>query len=242
MLHRAINDNKLWLLEPFTKAQAWIDLFMNANWKDKTMSIRGNIIEVKRGQLGWSELTLAKRWRWSRDKVRRFLSYLEKEGNIRQQKTHLTSIITICNYELYQSDNEKTIQQIRQQTIQQKDNRKTTDDTRLKNVKNVKKESSPTERQFETFWDTFNDKRGKAPALKVWNTIKPDKDLFEIIIDGARRYAEKREQIIKKGSTPKMAQGWLSDKRWEDEESKPVQISRRKELTPLDIAAAEFLR
>ena len=102
-LHRSLNDNPLWLLEPFTKAQAWVDMCLNANWKDGVFSVRGNIVQVKRGQIGWSELTMMKRWQWSRNKVRHFLSYLERNGNIVQQKTHITSIVTICNYDAYQS-------------------------------------------------------------------------------------------------------------------------------------------
>jgi len=102
-LYRSINDNPLWLLERFTKAQAWVDLFMNANWKPGVIDVRGNLVHIGRGQIGWSELTMAKRWKWSNGKVRRFLSYLEKTGNIVQQKTHITTIITICNYERYQS-------------------------------------------------------------------------------------------------------------------------------------------
>ncbi len=143
-LHRKIMDNDLWFLDPFTRAQAWVDLFLNANWKDNEMIIRGNIIPIKRGQLGWSELTMAKRWRWSRGKVRRFLSYLEKKENIVQQKGHLTTIITICNYEDYQPDTEKEVQQMEQQTVQQTDNRRTTDGTRLNKVKKDKKEKNKT--------------------------------------------------------------------------------------------------
>jgi len=102
-LHRAPDANPLWLLEPFTKAQAWVDIVLNANYTQGVMSVRGNIITIERGQLGWSEVTMAKRWRWSRDKVRRFLSYLEDGQNIRQQKTQITTIITICNYDKYQA-------------------------------------------------------------------------------------------------------------------------------------------
>jgi hypothetical protein len=40
-LHRKIENNFLWFLEPFTKAQAWIDLFLNANHSDNKISIRG---------------------------------------------------------------------------------------------------------------------------------------------------------------------------------------------------------
>ena len=103
-LHRQIEDSGLWLLEPFTKAQAWIDLFLNASHKNSSFSIRGNVIDLKRGQLGWSEITLSVRWRWSRNKVRRFLNYLKTKQQITQEKTFITSIITILNYDKYQSD------------------------------------------------------------------------------------------------------------------------------------------
>ena len=140
-IHRSICENDLWFLEPFTKAQAWIDLVLNANHKDGEINIRGNILKIKRGQIGWSQITMAKRWRWSRQKVRRFLEYLiikqmisidnseitprqlrkTIQRNEQQKKSRLTSITTIINYEQYQ-----TIQQTVQQTIQQKDNRRYT--------------------------------------------------------------------------------------------------------------------
>lgn len=104
-LHRKIEDNPLYFLEPFTKAQAWIDLFLNANHRDGEISIRGNIIIIKRGQIGWSELTMTKRWKWSRNKVRLFLSYLENKGQqITQEKSALTTVITILNYDRHQRD------------------------------------------------------------------------------------------------------------------------------------------
>ena len=114
-LHRDIDDNFLWLLEPFSKGQAWVDLFLNANHSDNTISIRGNIIKVKRGQIAWSEITMSKRWQWSRKKVRNFLKLLRSEQQIVQQTVfRITTITTILNYESYQSE---------QQNGQQKNNR-----------------------------------------------------------------------------------------------------------------------
>lgn len=81
-IHRKFVDSDFWLSEPFTKPQAWVDLFTHANHKKGFISIRGNNIVVERGQLAWSEITMTKRWKWSRNKVRRFLSYLEQEGQI----------------------------------------------------------------------------------------------------------------------------------------------------------------
>lgn len=126
-LHRGIEDNPLWFSEPFTRAQAWVDLFLNANHKDSLFFVRGVSLEVKRGQIAWSEVTMCKRWQWSKGKVRRFLKYLNTVQQIEQQNmAYLTSLITILNYEKYQTD---------QQTVKQ------TDSKRYIN-KNVKKDNN----------------------------------------------------------------------------------------------------
>lgn len=131
--HRQLCSNDLWLREKFSKAQAWVDLFVNANHKDGGFWVRGTEVKVKRGQLAWSELTMASRWRWSRMKVRRFLNDLEMRGQIVQQSKHkITSIVDIINYDKFQSEtSDETTER------QQKDNRRDTNKN-VKNVKNVK--------------------------------------------------------------------------------------------------------
>jgi len=172
--YRKLSDNPIWTLEPFTKGQAWVDLFLIANHKDGQISVRGNIIQVKRGQVGWSEVKLAERWKWSRNKVRRYLKHLETEQQIEQLKNSVSSIITIVNYELYQG----TEQQNGQQTIQQKDSRRNTN----KNDKNEKK-----------------NKRGFS-----FNEIEFPEDLISIdgFIETYKDWYDHRKQI-KKPLTPK---------------------------------------
>lgn len=84
--------------------QAWIDLLLLANIKDSVYYQRGVAVNVKRGSLAYSMKTLAKRWRWSIGKVERYLNTLKTESQIDVQKTNVTTIISICNYEYYQSN------------------------------------------------------------------------------------------------------------------------------------------
>lgn len=71
---------------------------------------------------------------------------------------------------------------------------------------------------FEKFWDAFNDKRGRSPALIAWRRIKGlDKQLAEVIVAKAGLYAQQRKDILARNGTPKMAQGWINDRRWEDD-------------------------
>lgn len=69
---------------------------------------------------------------------------------------------------------------------------------------------------FEIFWTDFNYKTGKAEAADAWLDLKVAYELYKKILVGARREAAGRQSLIEKGNTPKMAQGWLSGKRWED--------------------------
>jgi hypothetical protein len=110
--NRSLFKNPMWYAEPFTKGQAWVDLFGNANHADGWFEKSGQRIYIKRGQTGRSIESLARDWKWSRNKVKRFLKRLEKEKmidrvsdtNLNHLTNHLTTIITICNYDKYQFD------------------------------------------------------------------------------------------------------------------------------------------
>lgn len=101
-LYRKITENPLYFSEAFTRLQAWIDLLIIANHDESYIYIRGNKVEIKRGQVAKTQDTLAERWKWSRGKVVRFLDELQKSGQIVQQKSKLITLISIVNYELYQ--------------------------------------------------------------------------------------------------------------------------------------------
>lgn len=103
-LHRKIENWELYFSEPFTRAHAWIDLLILTNHAPGTISVRGNIVRIGRGETAWSEDALARRWRWSRGKVRRFLSWLETVQQIRIEKNAIISKIIIVNYDHYQPD------------------------------------------------------------------------------------------------------------------------------------------
>ena len=110
-LHRKLTDNPLWTCEKFTRGQAWVDLLLLANHCDNYFYKRGVKIDVKRGQVGISEVGLADRWKWSRSKVKKFINDLEKEQQIVQQKSNVTQIVTILNYDVYQTKEQQTVQQ-----------------------------------------------------------------------------------------------------------------------------------
>lgn len=103
-VHRKICEHWLWKDEkPFDKRSAWIDLIMMVNHKDNKVFMNGSVIVVKRGQKITSLNKLAKRWKWTRKKVTKFLETLEQDDMIilkREQGKYTT--ITIVNYRKYQ--------------------------------------------------------------------------------------------------------------------------------------------
>ncbi len=125
-VNRGLLNSPRWLSEKFTRGQAWIDLFGIAQHSDSFIRVRGIKVEIKRGQLGYSKLTLSKRWKWSVGKVSRYLKELEKDGDIEQQNNRVTTLITILRYNQWQLNGK--------QTDEQTENKQTT----YKNDKNEK--------------------------------------------------------------------------------------------------------
>jgi len=89
--------------EPFDRRSAWIDLLLLANHEDKRMNFGGKGITVSSGQRITSMRILADRWHWSREKVRRYLDSLAAEGMIIRESDEHKTLVTIVNYEVYQS-------------------------------------------------------------------------------------------------------------------------------------------
>ena len=98
---KLMNDQDLWLSEPFTKGQAWVDLIMMAEWRNKG--------RYKVGTVYHSMLFLADRWGWSRGRVKRFLQKLESDTTIEttSDTTNGTTIL-LKNWGKYQGATDDT--------------------------------------------------------------------------------------------------------------------------------------
>lgn len=151
-IHRSIFDSNIWFAERFNRAQAWIDLLLLASHKNRYIRIRGSKIELKRGQIARSMKTLSRRWQWDDRTVSKYLEDLQKEGRIRCKKSNITTVITIINYNHYQSN---PMQNAAQNTVQkgvdnvvqigEQNQRKVHTNKNVKNVdneKNVKKSTT----------------------------------------------------------------------------------------------------
>ena len=102
ILGRGIRDHWIYSEKPFSRFKAWIDLIFSANFRDKTIMVNGRPFLVRRGSFLTSTRKLAERWGWSKNKTSRYLSILRDEGMI-ETGTQVGTLVTIVNYELYQT-------------------------------------------------------------------------------------------------------------------------------------------
>ena len=102
-LYRSIEDNPLWTQEPFTKAQAWLDILLLTNINPGILQTKnGEMHKIERGECAWSMKRLAARWRWSEGKVKRFFCFLNDEKMIVQKAVPKLTIIKVLNFDKYQ--------------------------------------------------------------------------------------------------------------------------------------------
>ncbi|HGL5398114.1 TPA: DnaD domain protein [Staphylococcus aureus] len=104
-IDRSIQNH--WLFKEkrtFSKFEAWIYLLMEANHSKAKVPIGNRIVTVERGQRLTSILTLSDLFNWSRFKVKTFLDLLESDGMLEVKTTSKYTLITIVNYDFYQSE------------------------------------------------------------------------------------------------------------------------------------------
>lgn len=101
-LSRKFFETSLWK-EPrqYSRSEAWLDLIQMAGFEDSTYMLNNREIEVRRGEIVASRRFLEKRWQWGSTKVSNFLNYLRANRMINQRQTSGQTIITLCNYEVY---------------------------------------------------------------------------------------------------------------------------------------------
>lgn len=84
------------------------------------------------------------------------------------------------------------------------------------------------ERQFKEFWQIYPRKVNKKQAIKKWQKINPDDELFKKIIQAlnttiSTEWKNRDEQYIPHAST------WLNNERWNDELKTKQPIAQEKE-------------
>lgn len=145
-VHRAMRDWE-WKKDPFMVA-LFMDLLLKANYKDT----RFEGMEIKRGQLVTSLRALSEDTGLTIRQVRTCLSKLEKTNEITQKSTHKFTLLTIVNFDKFQSNDEEATNERHSSDTQA---------TTSKNIKNIRNKENNNITVNSNSKVVFNSKENK---------------------------------------------------------------------------------
>ena len=201
-ISRAIFGHSMFKEEPYTETQAWIWFICGASYKDDTVRVGHLIIDVKRGEYVASIRFLAKKFKWTTSRVKRFLDRLTRGKMVTTKATQGITSINLLNYDEYQF----FIQPMTHKQGQ----------VRIKTDTNISKEVNKINiytQSFEDFWSIIPSKmrKGKGKAFKAFKKSK-----YELTIEELSERYRKHHEI--NGEFTKHPATWLNQECWLDDE------------------------
>ena len=178
--YRKIQDCWIWQIdEPFDKRSAWIDLLLSANHKDVKLQFNNELILVERGQFITSIRKLSVRWKWSYDKVSRFLKLLESDGMLKKESDKFRTLVTIEKYEVYQDMPNTNRTPISKPTSERPEHQQVTNKNEKNDKNNIyaqnsscendrKLQKEEMEKNFKIIYDSYPKKVGKARGFDFY--------------------------------------------------------------------------
>ena len=219
------------------ESMAWIDLCMEAKWKDVKQDNNGKLIIVERGQLQGARNWLAARWGWSQDKVRWFLKKLQDNGMITvsapkitqavlanhtqsrtQKRAHYNNVITICNYDIYQAAVELDAQ------LQSQSNTQSTPNQHPQHNKETNKQTqteAPAGGQSDVSWPNGDFVHANGEAIHVsllGRRLKFEYASIDLWAAVNLCPPDRAREIVEAE-----ARGWVADQKWPDTPSRWLQ-------------------
>jgi len=218
-ISRAIFGHGMFKEEPYTEIQAWIWFICGASYKDDTVRVGHLIVDVKRGEYVASIRFLAKKFKWTTSRVKRFLDRLTRGKMVTTKATQGITSINLLNYDEYQFFIQPTTHKQGQ--------------VRIKTDTNISKEVNKINiytQSFEDFWSIIPSKmrKGKGKAFKAFKKSK-----YELTIEELSERYRKHHEL--NGEFTKHPATWLNQECWLDDEVQetkrpPTLIERMKKL------------
>lgn len=210
-LYRKIQDNPLYK-EPrrFNRNEAWIDLLLMANHKPNEIIVDFKRVPIKRGEVFTSQLGLSKKWNWGIASVNRFLKLLKNENQISYKAESKYTIISILNWDKYQSEAETKRKPERKPERKPNGNHSETN----KNDKNEKKELPKGKGKFPNpnidFLISFLKEKNKLENLD--GSVRANRQFTKLCLN--KFGLEETKRIIEIGSADKFHRQNLTNFRY----------------------------
>lgn len=209
-LHRQITEWE-WYHDANT-FRVFIHLLLNANYADGMW--KG--IEIKRGQRFTSIASLSKELGLSQKAIRGAIEKLILTKNLASKGANNGTMITICNYDTYQSNYKTEGQTEGQSKGEQKQKKGRAEGQQTRIYKNNKEEEEIYNNDFDVytfdeFWNDYDKKVGKDKSMIKFNRLsKDDKNKIKETI---KDYVASTPDV----KFRKNPETYLNNKSWNDE-------------------------
>jgi hypothetical protein len=189
-------------------------LLLGCAWRKKKYATKYGIIQLREGQMATGRKKLASDLNQSEQNIRTALGLLEKMKILTIESTNGYSIITLENWDKYQSCEDEITSGLT--------NGQPTPNQRLTTDKEYIEYKKDTHDDFEPFWARYPRKVNRASAVKAWQKLSPESRqtaTTAIEAHAAKWRADRTEEkFIPHAST------WLNQQRYMD----PTEPPKRK--------------
>ena len=151
-LHRSFLDKGYYTKSAYV--HLWIHLLLTASHAPKEFFFNGRTIKLKTGQFVTGRKAISRETGINESSVQRILKTFENEHQIEQQTRRQNRLITIVNWEMYQS--------LEHQIEQRANNERTTNEQRANTIKNDKKYNNVrSNSNYQNFYKNGNPKNNR---------------------------------------------------------------------------------
>jgi len=170
-LHRKLIDNPI-ICKDSDYFAVWCYLLLIATHKDVDILFAGERITLTAGQLITGRNSISNNLHINESKVKRILICFENDQQIDRKRCNQNSLITILNWEKYQSGDQQSDQQVTNE--RPTSDQRVTTNKNIKNIKNIKNKrniktlcTADANALFEKLWELYPLKRGKGKVSEA---------------------------------------------------------------------------
>jgi len=219
----------------------WCWCLMKASHKPFNLTLGYQQICINAGSFVFGRSKAASALGLSEQVVRSCLNSLKSTSRLTIKSTNKFSIISIINWDSYQSQEKENNQQNNQQSNQQLTSNQPAINQQLTTNKNVeeqkthklslcdcdslKKKSGTLHKQlprfnkelFDLFWEAYPKKKSKGQAESSFAKLNPDKTMVDMFVAKLEIASKSEDWTKDRGQFIPYPATWLNAKGWEDE-------------------------
>lgn len=210
-LWRKILDNGL--MQDHKTFSLWIWILLNVTHKKIKYRAYGKEIELLPGQRVISYRPLAEELNMGVRSIRTSLKNLVKYGNLTLKSTHQYTILTVVNWDVYNSENPNPTHKVThaRHTLD-------TDPTQKQEQKKIRsKEIKKYNSDFLTFYNSYPIKKSKDKAHESWQKRNPNLEVCLAAIENQKKEKARLKAAGEFCPSWKHPSTWLNQGCWEDE-------------------------